>query len=151
MNQRRVSIVTPLVTIATLVGGGLVLGMLPHQKNPISITFLSLLYCLFSIVGIWSLASIHRTANSWNSNVTPSVLEYLPKGTWSVAAATMNRRDPQGSVYVVIEDRANWRALSTLALEPRFIEITDFKKILEGEKPRTISVGQERIDFSWPT
>ncbi len=151
MNQRRVSIVTPLVTIATLVGGGLVLGMLPHQKNPISITFLSVLYCLFSIVGIWSLASIHRTANAWNSNVTPNIFERLPRGTWPVAAVITYRDERQGLVYVVIEDhQTEWMALSTLALEPHFVEITDFQRILEGMKPLTVYISDTRIRFDWP-
>ena len=156
MNQGRVDITNPLVVISSLIGSGLVLGILLHQQALISVIPLSLIFVLLGTVGIVSLADIHRTANAWNYNVTPRTFEHLPKGTWDVAAISMNIGESGGYVYTTITERPldsefpARTAFSTLVLQPQFIDILDYRDINNGKKPLRISIGPKNISFAWP-
>jgi hypothetical protein len=107
---------------------------------------------VFLALSIRSLVTFFRESNSWHSNITPVTFEHLQKGSWMVMGVSLNQLSPYDeAVYVTIaETPASDRAISTLRLHATWIDIRDYKSIVNGKQPRSVTIGERGVTFSWP-
>ncbi len=152
MNQKRVKLRDVVIGAGVVLFCGMNIGTFKHAGGMGNLAMVAIM----AIIGIVTLRNIYRAANAWAWNVTPHSLEKIPKGTWDIAAISVNLGESGGFVYVTTTERpmdsdfTTRMALSTLMLQRQFIDIKDYKSILDGRRPTKISVGPKSIEFIWP-
>ena len=147
MNQNRVSWIRAISIAACLMTSSSAFALWLATSDKHYFAFYS---ALFLLLGVSEFRGLVREVNAWHFNVTPHAFQRLPKGSWVVMNAGICRHMPHDSaVYVTIADVPTCdRALATLRLSSEWIDIRDYKRILDGNQPREISIG-DRIAFTW--
>lgn len=147
MNQNRIGWIHTISIAVFIFTWGAMWTMWHFDRSALGFLFISI---LFLFLGIRKLHHLAREANAWHFNKTPTNFARAPKGSWFVMNTGLCAHMPHdNAVYVTIAAApACDRALSTLRLKSEWLDIRDYKLIVDGKQPRGISIG-DRITFTW--
>lgn len=147
MNQNRVSWMYSISVAVYFFIWGALWDRWNTQRDNLPLFLLSL---LLLFLGIQRLHRLTYEANAWQFNVTPHNLKLAPQGSWAVICAGTYRHNHQDdAVYVTVaKTPACDRALSALRLQSEWLDIRDYTRIVNGDQPRGISIG-DRVTFTW--